>query len=201
MNRGAFDIQSCAQTIRSAGSPRVPSSLPRGRTKVHTSVASVGCLAAGDQTVGAALERLVDQREPHRHAGVVGLALAPGFREVALQQLDVGDLVDVVAGLVLLEVLGEVRHHFGRGQRVQLGDVLVRPCGLDVAEQALEGLVVVRLDLQRRAARAQAEAGSGSQAVQAVPPGPTSGSGRRAGIGRRGGVDGAATTTSPAGPR
>ena len=81
----------------SAGSPRVPSRRRDGRAKVHTSVASIGRLAAGDQPVGAALQGLVDQREPHRHAGVVGLAFAPGFGEVALQQLDVGHLVDVVA--------------------------------------------------------------------------------------------------------
>src|SRR5216684_8378063 len=62
--------------------------------------------AARDQPAGGALDGLVDQREPHRYAGIVGIALAPGFREVALQQLDVGDFVNVVAGLVLLEVLG-----------------------------------------------------------------------------------------------
>src|SRR5882757_11465431 len=45
-------------------------------------------VAAGDQTAGAALQRLVDQREAHRDARIVGLAFAPGFREVALQQLD-----------------------------------------------------------------------------------------------------------------
>src|SRR5882757_103584 len=45
-----------------------------------------GLLAAFDQTAGGALDGLVDQREPHRHTGVVGIAFAPGFREVALQQ-------------------------------------------------------------------------------------------------------------------
>src|SRR6195256_7093734 len=122
--------------------------------------------AARDQPAGGALDGLVDQREPHRHAGVVGIALAPRLREVALQQLDVGNLVDVVAGLVLLEILGEIRHHFGRRQRMQLGDILVRPRGLNLTEQSLEGLVVARSNLKWRAARPQPETRSGSQGVQ-----------------------------------
>src|SRR6478736_6267076 len=58
-------------------------------------------IAAGNQPAGGALHGYVDQREPHRHAGEIGFAFAPGFGKVALQQLDVGHLVDVVAGLVL----------------------------------------------------------------------------------------------------
>src|SRR5438128_1709484 len=42
--------------------------------------------AAGDQTAGGALQGLVDQREPHRHAGEIGFAFTPGFREGDLQQ-------------------------------------------------------------------------------------------------------------------
>src|SRR5229473_8294988 len=45
--------------------------------------------AAPDQPAGGALDGLVDQREPHRYAGIVGIALAPRFREIALQELDV----------------------------------------------------------------------------------------------------------------
>src|ERR1700737_3703244 len=70
--------------------------------------------AARDQPAGGAVEGLVDEREPHRDAGVVGIALAPGFREVTLQELDAGNLVDGVAGLVLGEIPGEVRHHLRR---------------------------------------------------------------------------------------
>src|SRR5580700_5227376 len=36
--------------------------------------------AARDQLAGGAVDGLVDQREPHRHAGEIGIALAPGFR-------------------------------------------------------------------------------------------------------------------------
>src|ERR1700733_6578604 len=39
-------------------------------------------IAALDQPSAGAIEGLVDQREPHRHAGIIGVALAPGFREV-----------------------------------------------------------------------------------------------------------------------
>src|SRR5260370_873249 len=98
-----------------------------------------------------------------KHTREIMLARA-GIGEVALQQLDVGDLVDVVAGLVGLEILGEIRHHFRRRQRVQPGDIFVRPCGLDLAEQPLEGLVVARRDLERRSARSQSETGSGAEA-------------------------------------
>src|SRR6185369_6327371 len=35
--------------------------------------------AARDQTAGGAFQGLVDQREPHRHAGEIGFAFPPGF--------------------------------------------------------------------------------------------------------------------------
>ena len=53
-----------------------------------------------------AIESLVDQRKAHRDRRIIGIALAPGFRQVALQQLDAGDLVDCVARLVVGEVAG-----------------------------------------------------------------------------------------------
>src|SRR3954469_6407171 len=48
------------------------------------------------------IERGVDEREAKRHRRELGLALAPGFRQVALQELDAGDLVDHAAGAVLV---------------------------------------------------------------------------------------------------
>lgn len=107
-------------------------------------------LATGDERAAVAVQRLVGEREAQRHRGVVGLAFAPGFGEVALQELDVGHLVDDVPRTVLGEVLLEIGDHLRRRERVQLGHVLVRPGRLNLAEQALERLVIVRLDLERR---------------------------------------------------
>ena len=161
-------------------------SAPRRRAKVQTSVASIGVSLPETRRPVVRSSGLVDQREPHRHAGEIGFAFAPGFGEVALQQLDVGHLVDVVAGLVLLEILGEVGHHLGRRQRMQFGDVLVRPCGLDLTEQTLEGFIVSRLDFQRRLVRSQpkatqagAEAGLGARAFGSRSRSRRVGGGRR----------------------
>src|ERR1700733_10025008 len=121
-------------------------------------------IAAVDNPTGGTIEGLVDQREPHRHAGKVGLAFPPGFREIALQQLDGGGLVDLTAGPVLVKIASEIRHHFGRGQCAQFADILVRPRRLNLAEQPLEGFVVAGRKLKRRAARSQAETRSRAEA-------------------------------------
>src|SRR6185437_13931651 len=74
-------------------------------------------LAARDQPARIDVDIFVYHREAHRDAGIIGIALAPGFGEIALQQARVGDLVDLAAGAVLLHVVREERHHFGRRQR------------------------------------------------------------------------------------
>src|SRR5882757_341646 len=114
-------------------------------------------LRALDDLAARTVERLVDQRKPHRDAGEICLAFAPGFREVALQQLGCRHLVDAVASAVVVEVTLEIRHHFRRRQAAQPSDILVRPRRLDLAEQPLERFVVGGLHLEWRAGAARAE--------------------------------------------
>ena len=57
--------------------------------------------AALDDAAAGAIDHAVGQREAHRDGGVFVVALAPGFGQVALQKLDVGDLVDDAAAGVL----------------------------------------------------------------------------------------------------
>src|SRR6266852_2918934 len=88
------------------------------------------------------VDRGIVEGEPHRNSRIVGAALAPSFRKIALQQLDVGDAVHDAAARVLRQILGEIRHHFGRGTGSQHTEVLVAVRGLNVAEQALERIIV-----------------------------------------------------------
>src|SRR5215468_11005571 len=92
--------------------------LDRGKFPVPAAMADEGpdlgdlgrLIAAGDHLAVVAIESLVDQREAHRDRRIIGIALAPGFRKVALQQLDARDLVDGVTRLVVGEVAGEIGH-------------------------------------------------------------------------------------------
>src|SRR5206468_3872045 len=85
--------------------------------------------------------------------GIISLAFTPGFSEVALQQLGAGNLVDDVTSPFRIEIPREIRNHFRGGQRMQSGDILVRPRILNLTEQSFERFVVCRQYLKRRAAR------------------------------------------------
>ena len=65
---------------------------------------------------------------------------------------------------------------------MQFCNVLVRPGGLDIAEQALECLVVVGADFERRIVGAEAEAAAKAAAVARLRP--RTGAGISAGVGR-----------------
>src|SRR4029077_13185891 len=69
--------------------------------------------AAVDDPPGR-IARDVDHREAHRHGGVFAAALAPGLRQVALQQLHVGDLVARALARLVGKLLAEVAQHLGR---------------------------------------------------------------------------------------
>src|ERR1043166_2587735 len=83
-----------------------------------------------DDAAGCPADHLVVERIAHRDGGVLVVALAPGFRQIALQQLDVGDLVDDAAAGVLRELLGEVRQHLRREVRAERAEVFPAAGGL-----------------------------------------------------------------------
>ncbi len=170
-NRSAF-CRHVAAISWSAGSPRVPSRRRAGGRRSTLRWLRSACRCSRPD--GRWCAPVVLSTSENRIA-TLAKSVSPsrqGFGEVALQQLDVGHLVDVVAGLVLLEILGEVGHHLGRRQRMQFGDVLVRPRGLDLTEQTLEGFIVSRLDFQRRLARSQPKA-TQSERKLVWAPGPS----------------------------
>ncbi len=69
------------------------------------------------------------------------------FREIALQQLDVADLIHDAAAGIVRQLLGEVGQHFRRDARAQGGEILAPIGGLDIPKQPLEGVEVRRRDL------------------------------------------------------
>src|ERR1700722_20149128 len=126
-----------------------------------------GGAAVSDAARGVA--RHVDHREAHRHRRVFAVALAPGLRQVALEQMYVGDLVaHALAGLGG-QLFGEVAQHFGCCQRSQRIQVLPAPDSLDVLQQPLELLVVLRADLDRWRPGRTARPSDRSRAGSAAP--------------------------------
>src|SRR5260370_36310675 len=90
---------------------------------------------------GAVNHRIVE-RKPHRNRRIVGAALAPSFRKIALQELDIGDAVHDAAACVLRQILGEIGYHFGRRVGPQRIEILVAVRGLNFTEQPLEPIIV-----------------------------------------------------------
>src|SRR5690349_19151986 len=95
-------------------------------------------LAAVDQAPAGAIERAVGERKAHRDRRILGGALAPGFRKVALHEPYVRDPVDHATARILRQLLGEIGEHLGRDVAAQRADVLIAVGGLDVAEEPLE---------------------------------------------------------------
>ena len=75
---------------RMAESSQLP---PRARMKVHNSVISLG----SPGTAARALDHTVLEREFYRHGRILGVAFAPSFRQIALQQLHIGDAINQAA--------------------------------------------------------------------------------------------------------
>ena len=102
----------------------------------------------------------------HRHCRVLCVTLAPGFRQIALQQLDVGDAVDDAAAGVVGKLLGEVRQHLRRDFPPQRVEVFGRIGGLHVLEQTFEGVVIFLGDGQWLAGRRGIAAATAEHAAQ-----------------------------------
>ena len=194
MNRSALHRCRLATAIRSAGSPRVPSCrrAGAGRSTLRSPRSAARC----PRPAGRWRDRRVLSTSENRIA-TLAKSVSPSRQASArspCSSLTSETLLMTLRALFVLEVLGEIRHHFGRRQRVQPGDILVGPRGLDLAEQPLEGFVVGRQNLKRRAARSQAEARRvrcGSSIARRA-------GGRARRHRRRRLRGGAATTTSPA---
>src|SRR5437899_2213253 len=97
---------------------------------------------AFDNPPAGTVDRGIVEREPHRNGRIVGAALAPGFRKIALQELDIGDAVHDAAARILRQILGEIGHHFGRSAGPQGVEILAAVGALNFAEQAFEGIIV-----------------------------------------------------------
>ena len=89
-----------------------------------------------------ALDQTVLVREFHGHGRIVGAAFAPGFRQIALEQLHISDAIDEAATRVARQLLGEIGQHLGRDLRAQGREVFRRISRLDVAEQLFERIIV-----------------------------------------------------------
>src|SRR6185503_8795832 len=97
---------------------------------------------------GGAIDIAVFERIAHRDARIFLVAFTPCLGKIALQELHVADLVDDAAARVLRQFLGVVGQHLGREMRAQAGEILAAIGSLDLAEQTLERVEVLRLDFK-----------------------------------------------------
>src|SRR5215207_1834358 len=129
---------------------------PLGIARHH----AAGGLVAGDLLHG----------ETHRDGGVIGLAFAPGFRQVALQKADVGRRVDHALARLLVELLLEVAGHLRRGEVPESRHVLARISPGDLLQRPLEGGVIGLADADLVAAPAGARSSAGTAKWSAAKP-------------------------------
>src|SRR5882672_8985890 len=128
-----------------------------------------------DNPPTGAVDHRIVEGEPHRNGRVVSAALAPSFRKIALQELDIRDAVHHAAARILRQVLREIGHHFGRGAGPQRIEILVAVGALNVTEQPLEGIIVGTRDAHIIAALTRASAASALPAAHTQAPGKASG--------------------------
>src|SRR6185437_4081037 len=96
-----------------------------------------------DHRVGAVGARYPVARAPtHRHRGVFEIALAPGLAHVAVDELDVFDMILNALAAVLAQLLGEIGQHLRRHIVAQRREIGFAPRALHGVEHRFErGLI------------------------------------------------------------